>query len=498
MLPVLTRSSRLRPILISRHLATVAQASISSSKPEGSIADVFASLSDTNAEPFPARFADLKKKLWKDELLESWRQVLADLNQEVEIIAQKQQEAIPEVAYSDLEKGVSPEKIAEIKKAGSVIVRGGVSKAEALAWKQSVIEYTAANKPLVRGFPADDIQFFELYNSVAQSSARTHRSILRAQEFLLSLWHTSSPASLVSLKTPISYFDRLRIRNPDLNDEWAVRGLGPHIDGGSIEHWEDHNLRKCFKEILEGGSSWRLHDPYDATPRLDAKHDLYGAPNKCSIFRPWQGWTSMSTTGPGEGTLRLLPMLSLATSYMMLRPFFKPTRFISSADGKRAPSLEADDWVPDLEDPEFPGSRLGKTQEMNVDTHPHLQLARAMVSVPTVEPGDQVYWHCDCIHAVESQHKGKGDSSVLYIPAVPLTMYNARYLANQRNAFLHGYPSPDFPGGEGESRFTGRATPEDIKTLAGRRLLGLAPFETPADATEGARKVIEEANKILF
>ncbi|KZT27114.1 DUF1479-domain-containing protein [Neolentinus lepideus HHB14362 ss-1] len=497
MLSALTRRPLLRLGSISRHYASTAPAVIGSQIKDGSIATVFASLSDTDAEPFPARFADLKKQLWKDELVESWRQVLADVSEEIEVIAQKQQAAIPEIVFRDLEKGVSADKIAEIKKAGSVVVRGGVSKADALAWKQSIIDYTAANKSLVKGFPPDNIQFFELFNSVAQITARTHPALIRTQEFLLSLWHASSPTTPASLTTPISYFDRLRIKHPDPDDRVAL-GLGPHIDGGSIEHWEHPGFRAVFGEILEGGDNWRLHDPYDVTPRLGARRDLYQIPNQCTVFRAWQGWTSISSTGPGEGTLQLLPTLSLATAYMLLRPFFRPTRFISSADNRNVPSLEADDWVPDLGSPDFPGTRIGKTQEMNVDTHPHLQLARSMISVPKVEPGDQVYWHCDGVHAVESHHRGKGDSSVLYIPAMPLTLYNAHYLASQRNAFLHGYPSPDFPGGEGESRFTGRATPEDIKTVAGRRLLGLAPFEIPVNATEGERKVIEEANKILF
>ena len=30
--------------------------------------------------------------------------------------------------------------------------------------------------------------------------------------------------------------------------------------------------------------------------------------------------------------------------------------------------------------------------------------------------------HCDLIHAVETEHTGAGDSSVLYIPAAPLTL----------------------------------------------------------------------------
>lgn len=89
----------------------------------------------------------------------------------------------------------------------------------------------------------------------------------------------------------------------------------------------------------------------------------------------------MSTTGPGDGTLRVAPMLKLATAYLMLRPFFTP-RTVSSG---------LDDWVVDLESSVFPGSYAGKSQALNYMSHPHLQLAHTMVSVPRVEPGDQVY-----------------------------------------------------------------------------------------------------------
>ena len=34
-----------------------------------------------------------------------------------------------------------------------------------------------------------------------------------------------------------------------------------------------------------------------------------------------------------------------------------------------------------------------------------------MVSVPKVNPGDTVFWHCDVIHAVEKEHTGTADSA---------------------------------------------------------------------------------------
>ena len=46
------------------------------------------------------------------------------------------------------------------------------------------------------------------------------------------------------------------------------------------------------------------------------------------------------------------------------------------------------------------------------------------------------------IHAVDKMHAGKDDSSVLYIPACPLTEANAEYLVRQREAFFEGTSPP--------------------------------------------------------
>jgi hypothetical protein len=78
-----------------------------------------------------------------------------------------------------------------------------------------------------------------------------------------------------------------------------------------------------------------------------------------------------------------------------------------------------------------------------------------MIHIPEVRPGDYVAWHCDAIHATDKLHAGRGDSSVFYIPACPLTENNARYLVRQREAFLNGNPGPDFPGAKRESEHVG-------------------------------------------
>ena len=93
--------------------------------------------------------------------------------------------------------------------------------------------------------------FYELYQTSAQIRARSHPALLTTQKALLRLWHNSAPpsadlSSAVSLRTPISYFDRLRIRPPGP----SAFVLGPHIDGGGIERWEDPGFRSCFAKIL--------------------------------------------------------------------------------------------------------------------------------------------------------------------------------------------------------------------------------------------------------
>ena len=130
------------------------------------------------------------------------------------------------------------------------------------------------NSHLSEGNPPARPAFYELYNTKAQILARTHPGLINTQKALLSVWHVSDPNSEISLTQPISYFDRLRIREPG-PVSWS---LGPHIDGGSVERWEDPGYRSCYARVFEGGDSWKQLDSYDVTPRLTANQDLYDAP----------------------------------------------------------------------------------------------------------------------------------------------------------------------------------------------------------------------------
>jgi hypothetical protein len=111
----------------------------------------------------------------------------------------------------------------------------------------------------------------------------------------------------------------------------------------------------------------------------------------------------MSSTGPNEGTLRVYPSLRHSTSYVILRPFFRPIQPATSFKASAA-YLHPDNWTLDLDSPAFPGAAMGRGQEFGKvkegvivgegETHPHLELGRTMCSMPKVEPGDCVFWHC--------------------------------------------------------------------------------------------------------
>lgn len=110
----------------------------------------------------------------------------------------------------------------------------------------------------------------------------------------------------------------------------------------------------------------------------------------------------------------------------------------------------------------------------------------------------------DCeigIHAVDTVHKGTGDSSVMYIPTCPLTEGNAQFLARQRQAYTSGIPCPDFGGGEGEANHKGRVTVDLLAAMSspeGMRAFGLEKWDSLAEGlTSGQREVMDRANKTL-
>jgi Protein of unknown function (DUF1479) len=481
-------------------------------KKEGDISSAFVSLSGQAAKPLDPRFIGLKQTLIagrEEAVRASFHRLLRVLRKEVAEVKEQGNALIPEISYADLHNP-SEAFLKAHQRCGTAVVRGAVPEKEALQYLDSIQAYYRAN-PSTKTFPANNPAVYELYWSHAQLRARAHKDLVNTHKFLLSQWHTSNPTALLSPSHPISYADRLRIRPP--GD--AAFALGPHVDGGSCERWEDRGYGRggVYDAIFAG--NWEAHDPFDGAARLPVVSDLYNGGGACSAFRMYQGWLSMSHTGPGEGTLLVNPLFKQATAYYLLRPFFAPR----NPDPTSPRFLESDNW--DFED--APSSALqgaypGHGQELNSSLHPHLELQQTMVHIPQVRPGDYIAWHCDVIHAVDAKHEGSHHSSVLYIPACPLTEANARFLVRQRDTFLKGMcclvswkawtnvdtgiPSPDFPGGKGESEHIGRAGPEmftDQSELCfeGQRAMGMRAWDLETAHNEQERCMLRAANEIL-
>ncbi|KAH7928102.1 DUF1479-domain-containing protein [Leucogyrophana mollusca] len=421
---------------------------------------------------WPARFVDLKHQIaaatpdFQKRLTDSWNDLLAQLELRAQEVAKEGPNFIPQVKFEDLEK-LTPEQVDVIRRKGSIVIKDVVPDDEAAGWKTALEDFIKAN-PHVEGFPEHDKQFFQLYWTRSQVQARAHPNVLKASAWLNNLYHVTSGATLegVDLSTPLVYADRFRIRHPGV--QWAAHP--PHVDGGAIERWEDDNFRRCYADILTG--NWRKHDPYELEGRLNARSSLYGRPGQATVFRTFQGWLAMSETAPTQGTLKVFPDIVLSNAYTILRPFFRPTVPRDSKD-----ILDPKNWEFDISSPEFPGIEPRDNgfvgPRPTPELHPHLRLDETMTSVPKVNPGDMVFWHCDVVHSVEQEHTGTSDSAVMYIPAVPTTPMNTDYVKKQVQTFLAGVNPPDFVKSKPGVTFVGLGTDEDVVQPIGRIAMGL-------------------------
>lgn len=299
----------------------MAAAAARAEKREGDISDAFASLEGGVETPLDPRFANLKKRLIRgreDAITASWNRLLSHLRKRIALVKEKGTSLIPTISFTDVQNGSISERFSkQYKDTGVCVIKGVLDQHEALALKQSIRDYVKTN-PHTKAFPQHDPQVYELYWSPAQVRARSHPNMLAAQRFLMSFWHASSSAP-ISLRHPIAYADRLRMRQPG-DSSFA---LGPHMDGGSLERWEEggYALGQTYDRILEG--KWEEYDPWDADRRIGAVLDLYGGVGNCSAFWMQQAWLSMSEIKGGEGHLMVNPLLRASTSYLLLRPFFE-------------------------------------------------------------------------------------------------------------------------------------------------------------------------------
>lgn len=258
-------------------------------KREGDISDAFASLSGRGFAPLEPRFADVKARLiqgYEREIEASWKRLLSALQHELPLISQLGSSVIPTIDFKDIDNA-SDSFRAEHKKRGVAVIRNVLPTDEALALKDDLRSYIKAN-PQTKAFPPENPQVCELYWSKSQIRARAHPNMIKAQRFLMEFWHSRDPNALVSSSHPTLYADRLRMRMP--GD--AKFALGPHVDGGSCERWEEEGYGKggVYESIWKG--QWEEYDPWESSKRLPVVSDLYQGVGACSMFRMFQGWLS--------------------------------------------------------------------------------------------------------------------------------------------------------------------------------------------------------------
>ncbi|KAL1842537.1 hypothetical protein VTJ49DRAFT_5013 [Mycothermus thermophilus] len=431
-----------------------------------------------------SRFATLKEKIVAGNeaaLTSSFQRLLRALPEEIDRVSALGSEAIPVMAFADATNPQHAEPfLNSLRERGVGILRGVVPRETALAWAREAQEYASQIFPGTQPPPQD------IFWSSAQVQARAHPNVLAAQKFVMSgAWRSADPRARVTTDFPITYADRMGTR------EAAGREASPraHVDGGSVERWEPDGYGRAgtYRKIWQG--RWEEYDPWESSTRLGVTSDLYHKASACSIFRMFQGWLAVNPIPPGPGSVKVCPLPRHATAYFLLRPFFAPSSprpssssslFSSSDDDNNHPdSTTPDEWT--LNRPQnsiLHGALPSYAQDITPSLHPHLDLARSLIPVPHLEPGDYLVWHPDLIHSVSFSDNNDTTTATtnssssntnnnnthdaythIYLPACPLTQTNALYLARQRKSFLAGTPGPDFDGASSRHRLSVSAAP---------------------------------------
>jgi Protein of unknown function (DUF1479) len=354
----------------------------------------------------------------------------------------------PVVQFADIASGtVTDATRALIKRRGCVVVKGNFDRETALGWDRSIVDYVDSNHffETYRG-PGDDFfgtvgskpEIYPIYWSTAQMEARQHPNMAATHSFLNRMWaYDSGKTQWFDPDRNLAYPDRIRRRPPGTTS----KGLGMHLDPGTLDLWMSSGYQKAFAALFQG--NFAEHDPWSAAHRVEAAQ--YPGSTMCSAFRTFQGWTGLCDMKHDQGVLQSVP-IPKAFAYLLLRPLLD--------------DVEADDLC---------GVKLSAAFPVNERFHSIL--TPALSGIPDVEAGDTVWWHCDLIHAVAPVVDQRGWGNVMYIPAAPWCEKNAMYADQVRKSFLVGNSANDFPDEHYESTWPNRFQSSQLNNL-GRVGLG--------------------------
>ena len=368
---------------------------------------------------------------------------------EISAATAERRQVWPVINYADIAAGtVSTDDLGLLRRRGCVVVRGQFPRQQALDWDQGIVDYVERNRFFedYRG-PGDDFfgsvgskpEIYPIYWSRPQMQARQSDQMADVQRFLNEQWISESDGTRWFDPTrDAMYPDRIRRRPPGTNS----RGLGPHLDAGTLDLWMTTSSQDAFRHLFDG--TVEHYDPWDAAHRTAGTQ--YASSTMCSAFRTFQGWTALSDMDHDQGVLYTVPIAD-AMGYVLLRPL-----------------------LADVPDDDMCG--VAANQVLPITEQWHSLLLDASSGIPDVRAGDTVWWHSDMIHGVAPVADQQGWGNVMYIPAAPWCPRNDTYAESVREAFLSGSSPTDFPEEHYERTWTDRFAIDDLNDV-GRRGLGL-------------------------
>ena len=358
----------------------------------------------------------------------------------------------PVIPFADIQNGtLSDEQREAVKRRGCAVIKGHFPREKALGWDRSMLEYLDRNHfdEVYKG-PGDSFfgtleasrpEIYPIYWSQAQMQARQSSEMAQAQSFLNRLWtYESEGKQWFDPDVSVIYPDRIRRRPPGTTS----KGLGAHTDSGALERWLLPAYQQVFAAVFNGKPE--EYDPWNAAHRTEVEEYTVDNTTKCSVFRTFQGWTALSDMLPGQGLLHVVPIPE-AMAYVLLRPL-----------------------LDDVPDDELCGVAPGRVLPISAQWHP--LLIEALTSIPALEAGDSVWWHCDVIHSVAPVTDQQGWGNVMYIPAAPLCEKNLAYAKRVKAALEKGASPGDFPREDYETTWADRFTLADLNEH-GKRALGM-------------------------
>ncbi|HFO0271706.1 DUF1479 domain-containing protein [Enterobacter asburiae] len=371
---------------------------------------------------------------------------------EINALKNKGESVWPEIPFADVKNGTITDAQREaVKRRGCAVIKGHFPREQALAWDRSMLDYLDLNKfdEVCKG-PGDNFfgtltasrpEIYPIYWSQAQMQARQSEEMAQVQSFLNRLWtFESNGKQWFDPDVSVIYPDRIRRRPPGTTS----KGLGAHTDSGALERWLLPAYQQVFARVFDGNVE--KYDPWNAAHRTEVEEYTVDNTTKCSVFRTFQGWTALSDMIPGQGLLHVVPIPE-AMAYILLRPL-----------------------LDDVPEDELCGVAPGRVLPVSEKWHP--LLIEALTSIPALDAGDSVWWHCDVIHSVAPVENQQGWGNVMYIPAAPMCEKNLAYAKKVKEALETGASPGDFPREDYEKSWQDRFTVNDLN-IHGKRALGM-------------------------